>query len=158
MTKQDIIDYVVTTPHNPNKAVLSTMLNTVIQSESEASEEPTNIIMPAQYIVVTDSVVEVQDVDMSTLTDKEKLLYRVLIVDTETKTFSIHYGDGEAHTTIDEMIGVVHEEPLYITIKKTDDVWTARVTDGSSIIAGNYVIEILKSDVLSIAAVIPREE
>ena len=158
MTKQDIIDYVMTTPHNPNKAVLSTMLNTVIQSESEASEEPTNIIMPAQYIVVTDSAVEVQDVDMSTLTDKEKLLYRVLIVDTETQTFTIHYGDGEAHTTIDEMIGIVHEEPLYITIKKTDDVWTARVTDGSSIIAGNYVIEILKSDVLSIAAVIPREE
>ena len=158
MTKQDIIDYVVTTPHNPNKAVLSTMLDTVIQSESEASEEPTNIIMPAQYIVVTDSVVEVQDVDMSTLTNGEKLLYRVLIVDTETKTFTIHYGDGEAHTTIDEMIGIVHEEPLYITIKKTDDVWTARVTDGSSIIAGNYVIEILKSDVLSIAAVIPREE
>ena len=158
MTKQDIIDYVMTTPHNPNKAVLSTMLNTVIQSESEASEEPTNIIMPAQYIVVTDSAVEVQDVDMSTLTDKEKLLYRVLIVDTETQTFTIHYGDGEAHTTIDEMIGIVHEEPLYITIKKTDDVWTARITDGSSIIAGNYVIEILKSDVLSIAAVIPREE
>ena len=158
MTKQDIIDYVMTTPHNSNRAVLNSMLNTVIQSESEASEEPTNIIMPAQYIVVTDSVVEVQDVDMSTLTNGEKLLYRVLIVDTETKTFSIHYGDGEAHTTIDEMIGVVREEPLYITIKKTDDVWTARVTDGSSIIAGNYVIEILKSDVLSIAAVIPREE
>ena len=158
MTKQDIIDYVVTTPHNPNKAVLSTMLDTVIQSESEALEEPTNIIMPAQYIVVTDSVVEVQGVDMSTLTNGEKLLYRVLIVDTETQTFSIHYGDGEAHTTIDEMIGIVHEEPLYITIKKTDDVWTARVTDGSSIIAGNYVVEILKSDVLSIAAVIPREE
>ena len=158
MTKQDIIDYVVTTPHNTNRAVLNSMLNTVIQSESEDSEGPTNIIMPAQYIVVTDSAVEVQDVDMSTLTDKEKLLYRVLIVDTETQTFTIHYGDGEAHTTIDEMIGVVHEEPLYITIKKIDDVWTARVTDGSSIIAGNYVIEILKSDVLSIAAVIPREE
>lgn len=158
MDKNDIIDYVMTTPHNTNRAVLNSMLDTVIQSESEASEEPTNIIMPAQYIVVTDSVVEVQDVDMSTLTNGEKLLYRVLIVDTETKTFSIHYGDGEAHTTIDEMIGVVKEEPLYITIKKTDDVWTARVTDGSSIIAGNYVIEILKSDVLSIAAVIPREE
>ncbi len=107
---------------------------------------------------MTDSVVEVQDVDMSTLTDKEKLLYRVLIVDTETQTFTIHYGDGEAHATIDEMIGVVHEEPLYIIIKKTDDVWTARVTDGSSIVAGNYVVEILKSDVLSIATVIPREE
>ena len=158
MDKNDIIEYVMNTPHNTNRAVLNSMLNTVIQSESEASEEPTNIIMPAQYIVVTDSVVEVQDVDMSTLTNGEKLLYRVLIVDTETKTFSIHYGDGEAHTTIDEMIGVVKEEPLYITIKKTDDVWTARVTDGSSIIAGNYVIEILKSDVLSIAAVIPREE
>ena len=158
MDKNDIIEYVMNTPHNTNRAVLNSMLNTVIQSESEASEEPTNIIMPAQYIVVTDSVVEVQDVDMSTLTDKEKLLYRVLIVDTETQTFTIHYGDGEAHTTIDEMIGVVKEEPLYITIKKTDDVWTARVTDGSSIIAGNYVIEILKSDVLSIAAVIPREE
>ena len=158
MDKNDIIEYVMNTPHNTNRAVLNSMLNTVIQSESEASEEPTNIIMPAQYIVVTDSVVEVQDVDMSTLTNGEKLLYRVLIVDTETKTFTIHYGDGEAHTTIDEMIGVVKEEPLYITIKKTDDVWTARVTDGSSIIAGNYVIEILKSDVLSIAAVIPREE
>ena len=47
---------------------------------------------------------------------------------------------------------------MFKTIKKTDDVWTARVTDGSSIIAGNYVIEVLKSDVLSIAAVIPREE
>ena len=158
MTKQDITEYVLTTPHNTNRAVLNSMLDTVIQSESEASEEPTNIIMPAQYIVVTDSVVEVQDVDMSTLTDKEKLLYRVLIVDTETQTFSIHYGDGEAHTTIDEMIGIVHEEPLYITVKKTNDVWTARVTDGSSIVAGNYVVEILKSDVLSIAAVIPREE
>ena len=158
MDKNDIIEYVMNTPHNTNRAVLNSMLNTVIQSESEASEEPTNIIMPAQYIVVTDSAVEVQGVDMSTLTNGEKLLYRVLIVDTETKTFTIHYGDGEAHTTIDEMIGVVKEEPLYITIKKTDDVWTARVTDGSSIIAGNYVIEILKSDVLSIAAVIPREE
>ena len=158
MTKEDIINYVLESPSNTNKAVLNSMLNTVIQSESEASEEPTNIIMPAQYIVVTDSVVEVQGVDMSTLTNGEKLLYRVLIVDTETKTFSIHYGDGEAHTTIDEITGIVHEEPLYITIKKTDDVWTARVTDGSSIIAGNYVVEILKSDVLSIAAVIPREE
>ena len=158
MTKQDIIEYVMETPHNTNRAVLSSMLNIVIQSESETSEEPTNIIMPAQYIAVTDSAVEVQDVDMSTLTNGEKLLYRVLIVDIETKSFSIHYGDGEAHTTIDEMIGVVHEEPLYITVKKTDDVWTARVTDGSSIVAGNYVVEILKSDVLSIAAVIPREE
>ena len=158
MTKEDVINYVLESPGNTNPAVLNSILDTVIQSESEASEELTNIIMPAQYIVVTDSVVEVQDVDMSTLTNGEKLLYRVLIVDTETKTFSIHYGDGEAHTTIDEMIGVVREEPLYITIKKTDDVWTARVTDGSSIIAGNYVIEILKSDVLSIAAVIPREE
>ena len=27
MTKQNIIDYVMTTPHNPNKAVLSTMLD-----------------------------------------------------------------------------------------------------------------------------------
>ena len=158
MDKNDIIEYVMNTPHNTNRAVLNSMLNTVIQSESEASGEPTNIIMPAQYIVVTDSVVEVQDVDMSTLTDKEKLLYRVLIVDTETQTFTIHYGDGEAHTTTNEITGVVHEEPLYITVKKTDDVWTARVTDGSSIVAGNYVIEILKSDVLSIAAVIPREE
>ena len=158
MGTQEVVDYVMNSPHNTNRAVLNSMLNTVIQSESEASGEPTNIIMPAQYIVVTDSVVEVQDVDMSTLTDKEKLLYRVLIVDTETQTFTIHYGDGEAHTTIDEMIGVVHEEPLYITIKKTDDVWTARVTDGSSIVAGNYVVEILKSDVLSIATVIPREE
>ena len=158
MDKNDIIEYVMHTPHNTNRAVLNSMLDTVIQSESEASEEPTNIIMPAQYIVVTDSVVEVQGVDMSTLTDKEKLLYRVLIVDAETKTFSIHYGDGEAHTTTDEMIGVVHEEPLYITVKKTDDVWTVRVTNGSSIVAGNYVVEILKSDVLSIAAVIPREE
>lgn len=158
MDKNDILNYVTETPGNTNKAVLNSMLNTVIQSESEASGESTNIIMPAQYIVVTDSVVEVQDVDMSTLTDKEKLLYRVLIVDTETQTFTIHYGDGEAHTTIDEITGVVHEGPLYITIKKTDDVWTARVTDGSSIVAGNYVIEVLKSDVLSIAAVIPREE
>ena len=158
MDKNDIIEYVMHTPHNTNRAVLNSMLNTVIQSESEASEEPTNIIMPAQYIVVTDSAVEVQDVDMSTLTDKEKLLYRVLIVDTETQTFTIHYGDGEAHTTIDEMIGIVHEGPLYITVKKTNDVWTARVTDGSSIVAGNYVVEILKSDVLSIADVIPREE
>ena len=158
MTKEDIINYVLESPSNTNRAVLNSMLNIVIQSESEASEEPTDIIMPAQYIVVTDSVVEVQGVDMSTLTNGEKLLYRVLIVDTETKTFSIHYGDGEAHTTIDEITGVVKEEPLYITIKKTDGVWTARVTDGSSIIAGNYVIEILKSDVLSIAAVIPREE
>ena len=158
MDKNDIIEYVMNTPHNTNRAVLNSMLDTVIQSESEASEEPTNIIMPAQYIVVTDSVVEVQGVDMSTLTDKEKLLYRVLIVDAETKTFSIHYGDGEAHTTTNEMIGIVHEEPLYITVKKTDDVWTVRVTDGSSIVAGNYVVEILKSDVLSIAAVIPREE
>ena len=158
MDKNDIIEYVMHTPHNTNRAVLNSMLNTVIQSESEASEEPTNIIMPAQYIVVTDSAVEVQDVDMSTLTDKEKLLYRVLIVDTETQTFTIHYGDGEAHTTIDEITGVVHEEPLHITIKKIDDVWTVRVTDGSSIVAGNYVIEVLKSDVLSIAAVIPREE
>ena len=158
MTREDIINYVLESPSNTNRAVLNSMLNTVIQSESEASEEPTNIIMPAQYIVVTDSVVEVQDVDMSTLTNGEKLLYRVLIVDTETKTFSLHYRDGEAHTTIDEMIGVVKEEPLYITVKKIDDVWTVRVTDGSSIIAGNYVVEILKSDVLSIAAVIPREE
>ncbi len=29
MTKQDIIDYVVTTPHNSNKAVLSTMLDDI---------------------------------------------------------------------------------------------------------------------------------
>ena len=158
MTREDIINYVLESPSNTNKAVLNSMLNTVIENESEASEESNNIIMPAQYIAVTDSTVEVQNVDMSTLTNGEKLLYRVLIVDTETKTFSIHYGDGEAHTTIDEMIGVVREEPLYITIKKTDDVWTARVTDGSSIISGNYVVEILKSDVLSIAAVIPREE
>ena len=158
MTKQDIIDYVTTTPHNTNRAVLNSMLDIVIQSESEDSEESTNIIMPAQYIVVTDSAVEVQDVDMSTLTNGEKLLYRVLIVDTETQTFTIHYGDGEAHTTIDEMIGVVKEEPLYITVKKIDDLWTVRVTDGSSIVAVNYVVEVLKSDVLSIAAVIPREE
>ena len=157
MTKEDIINYVLESPSNTNRAVLSSMLNTVIQSESEASEL-TNIIMPAQYIAVTDSAVEVQDVDMSTLTNGEKLLYRVLIVDVETKTFSIHYGDGEAHTTIDEMIGVVSEEPLYITVKKTNDVWTARVSDGSSIVAGNYVVEILKSDVLSIASVIPIEE
>ena len=95
---------------------------------------------------------------MSTLTNGEKLLYRVLILDTERKSFSIHYGDGEAHATIDEMIGVVREEPLYITVKKIDDVWTVRVTNGSSIVAGNYVVEILKSDVLSIASVIPREE
>ena len=158
MTREDIIKYVLESPSNTNKAVLESILNTVIESESEASEESTNIIMPAQYIAVTDSAVEVQDVDMSTLTNGEKLLYRVLIVDTETETFSIHYGDGEAHATIDEMIGIVHEEPLYITVKKINDVWTARVTDGSSIVAGNYVVEILKSDVLSIAAVIPREE
>ena len=158
MTREDIINYILESPSNTNRAVLNSILNTVIENESEASEESTNIIMPAQYIAVTDSAVEVQDVDMSTLTNGEKLLYRVLIVDTETQTFTIHYGDGEAHTTIDEITGVVHEEPLHITIKKTDDVWTARVTDGSSIVAGNYVVEILKSDVLSIAAVIPREE
>ena len=158
MTKEDIINYVLESPSNTNRAVLNSMLNIVIQSESEDSEGPTNIIMPAQYIAITDSAVEVQDVDMSTLTDKEKLLYRFLMVDTETESFSIHYGDGEAHTTTDEMIGVVHEEPLYITVKKIDDVWTVRVTNGSSIVAGNYVVEILKSDVLSIAAVIPREE
>ena len=158
MTREDIINYILESPSNTNRAVLNSMLHTVIDSDSEASEESTNIIMPAQYIAVTDSAVEIQNVDMSALTNGEKLLYRVLIVDTETKTFSIHYGDGEAHTTINEMIGVVHEEPLYITVKKTDDVWTARVTDGSSIVAGNYVVEILKSDVLSIAAVIPREE
>ena len=158
MTKEDIISYVLESPSNTNRAVLNSMLDTVIQNESEDSGEPTNIIMPAQYILVTDSAVEVQDVDMSTLTNGEKLLYIVLIVDTETQSFSIHYGDGEAHATIDEMIGVVREEPLYITIKKTDDVWTARVTNGSSIVAGNYVVEILKSDVLSIATVIPREE
>ena len=158
MTREDIINYILESPSNTNRAVLNSMLNTVIESESGASEESTNIIMPAQYIAVTDSAVEIQNVDMSALTNGEKLLYRVLIVDTETETFTIHYGDGEAHTTINEMIGVVHEEPLYITVKKTDDVWTARVTDGSSIVAGNYVVEILKSDVLSIAAVIPREE
>ena len=158
MTKEDIINYVLESPSNTNRAVLDSMLNIVIQSESEASGEPTNIIMPAQYIVVTDSVVEVQGVDMSTLTNREKLLYRVLIVDVETQTFTIHYGDGEAHTTIDEMTGMVDGGSLYITVKKTDDVWTARVTDGSNIIAGNYVVEILKSDVLSMATVIPREE
>ncbi len=47
MSKEDVINYVMNSPHNTNRAVLNSMLNTVIQSESEASGEPTNIIMPA---------------------------------------------------------------------------------------------------------------
>ena len=161
MTKQDIINYVVETPTNTNKAVLSTMLDQFSASESAAateSVEAAKIVMPAQYVTITDAEVEVTDVDMSGLQNEGKLLFEILVEGTynEHVNFTIKYGDGEAHTTTNEMIGVT-EGGLHITVKKTDDVWKLKVTDGYVYVPGSYIIRIIKIDILDALNVYPRE-
>lgn len=161
MTKQDIIDYVVETPTNTNPAVLSSILDTFSASTSNdaiAAAEASKVVMPAQYVTIVDADVEVTDVDMSGLENREKLLFEVLVEGTyeETVFFNIKYGDGEAHTTTNEMIGIT-EGGLHIIVKKTDDVWKLKVTDGDGYVSGNYIIRIIKIDILDAINAYPRE-
>lgn len=164
MTKQDIIDYVVETPTNTNPAVLSSILDTFSASTSNdaiTAAEASKVVMPAQYVTIVDADVEVTDVDMSGLENREKLLFEVLVEGTydETVFFNIKYGDGEVHTTTNEMIGIT-EGGLHITVKKTDDVWKLKVTDGSgsTYVPGSYIIRIIKIDILDAINAYPREE
>ena len=117
------------------------------------------VIMSAQYVTIVDADVEVTDVDMSGLENREKLLFEVLVQGTydETVVFNIKYGDGEAHTTTNEMVGTT-EGGLHITVKKTDDVWKLKVTDGSTYVPGSYIIKIIKIDILDALNAYPREE
>ena len=161
MTKQDIINYVVETPTNTNRAVLSSMLDIFSTSTSNdaIAAEASKVVMSAQYVTIVDADVEVTDVDMSGLENREKLLFEVLVQGTydETVIFNIKYGDGEAHTTTNEMVGNT-EGGLYITVKKTDDVWKLKVTDGSTYVPGSYIIKIIKIDILDALNAYPREE
>jgi len=162
MNKQNIIDYVLKTPSNTNPAVLGTMLDTFSTSTSNnaiAAAEASKVVMSAQYVTIVDADVEVTDVDMSGLENREKLLFEVLVQGTydETVVFNIKYGDGEAHTTTNEMVGTT-EGGLYITVKKTDDVWKLKVTDGSTYVPGSYIIKIIKIDILDAINAYPREE
>lgn len=162
ITKEDIIKYALETPSNTNKAVLESMLNQFSANESAAAIENTEaakVIMPAQYVTIVDADVEVTDVDMSGLENREKLLFEVLVEGTyeETVFFNIKYGDGEAHTTTNEMIGIT-EGGLHITVKKTDDVWKLKVTDGSAYVPGSYIIRIIKIDILDAIDAYLREE
>ena len=162
MTKQDIIDYVVETPTNTNPAVLSSMLDTFSASTANdaiAAAEASKVVMPAQYVTIVDADVEVTDVDMSGLENREKLLFEVLVegIYEETVFFNIKYGDGEAHTTTNEMIGIT-EGGLHITVQKTDNVWKLKVTDGSTYVPGSYIIKIIKIDILDAINAYPREE
>lgn len=162
MTKQDIIDYAVKTPTNTNPAVLSSMLDIFSASTSNdaiAAAEASKVVMPAQYVTIVDADVEVTDVDMSGLENREKLLFEVLVQGTydETVFFNIKYGDGEAHTTTNEIIGIT-EGGLHITVKKIDDVWKLKVTDGDGYVPGSYIIRIIKIDILDAINAYPREE
>lgn len=162
MSKQDIIDYVLKTPSNTNPAVLSSMLDIFSASASNDAivvAEASKVVMPAQYVTIVDADVEVTDVDMSGLENREKLLFEVLVegVYDETVFFNIKYGDGEAHTDTNEMIGITGDG-LHITVKKTDDVWKLKVTDGSTYVPGSYIIKIIKIDILDAINAYPREE
>ena len=162
MTKQDIINYVVETPTNTNSAVLSSMLDIFSISTSNdtiVAAEASKVVMPAQYVTIVDADVEVTDVDMSGLENREKLLFEILVQGTydETVVFNIKYGDGEAHTTTNEMVGTT-EGGLHVTVKKTDDVWKLKVTDGSTYVPGSYIIKIIKIDILDAINAYPREE
>lgn len=190
MTKQDILEYVRTTPYNTNVAVLDGMLETFGASDNKeeielaatenkvytpdegkvykkvtvnvpAPPSAAEVIMPAQYVTITDADVEVTDVDMTGLENREKLLFEVLVegIYDEQVSFTIKYGDGEAHTDTNEMIGIT-EGGLHITVKKTDDVWKLKVTDGSgsTYIPGSYIIKIIKIDILDAISAYPREE
>lgn len=73
MTKQDIIDYVVTTPHNPNKAVLSTMLDSFEagdnKQEIELLAEENKVYTPATGQVYNKVTVNVPEIQLDTLLD-----------------------------------------------------------------------------------------
>lgn len=190
MTKNDILAYITETPTNTNRAVLSHMLDSFESGDNKqeiellaqenkvytpaegkvynkvtvnvpAPPSTAEVIMPAQYVTITDADVEVTDVDMSSLENREKLLFEVLVegVYEEQVSFTIKYGDGEAHTDTNEMIGIT-EGGLHITVKKTDDVWKLKVTDGSgsTYIPGSYIIKIIKIDILDAISAYPREE
>lgn len=158
MTKDEILRYATESPQNTNKAVLSTMLDQLNTSNSTTVTETTNVIMPAQYVTITDADVEVTDVDMSGLQNEGKLLFEILVEGeyNEQISFTIKYGDGEAHTTTNEMIGVT-EGGLHVTVKKVDDVWKLKVTNGYVYVPGSYIIRIIKIDILDALDAYPRE-
>ena len=156
MNKQDIINYVCETPANTNRAVLTSMLNNFITEASEGTET-FQIIMPAQYVTITDDDVEVTDVDMTGLNDGDKLLFEILVEDNsgERVTFRINYGDGEAHASTEEVIGAT-EGGLYVTVKKKDETWKLKVTDGSDYTPGSYIIKIVGINILELINAYPQ--
>ena len=156
MNKQDIINYVCETPTNTNKAVLTSMLdNFSIEASEEA--EASKIIMPAQYVTIVDDDVEVTDVNMTGLNHGDKLLFEVLVEsDNEGQvSFRISYGDGEAHTSTEEMVSIA-EGGLHVAVKKKDGAWKLKVTDGSDYTPGNYIIKIIKINILELLNAYPQ--
>lgn len=159
MEKQQLIDYIMDSPENTNPAILSQFIDEIsISTSTDIESEASNVIMPAQYITITDAEVEVTDVDMSGLQDKGKLLFEVLVEGeyNEQVSFTIKYGDGEAHTTTEEMIAIT-EGGLHITVKKKDGVWKLKVTDGDAFVPGSYIIRIVKIDILDAIDAYPRD-
>lgn len=54
MTKEKIIEYVLTTPHNPNRAVLSDMLETYLADNGGGGDTPTPPVPPEGENIVYD--------------------------------------------------------------------------------------------------------
>lgn len=159
-TKLDVINYVMDSPQNTNKAILDSILDSLTTDSVQTAienAEAAKVIMPAQYVTITDADVEVTDVDMTGLNNGDKLLFEVLVEgDNEGQVaFRISYGDGEAHASTEEMISIA-EGGLHVTVKKTDNVWKLKVTDGSSYVPGSYIIRIIKIEILDAIDAYPR--
>lgn len=72
MTKQDIINYVMTTPHNTNKAILNDMLDQMINDSGSGSDFDIQVItIPVTHNIPEGAVIDHAYGDMTLLINGE---------------------------------------------------------------------------------------
>lgn len=112
MTKQDIIDYVVTTPHNPNKAVLSTMLDSFGVSDNK--EE-----------------IELSATENKVYTPEEGKVYKKVTVNVPAPPSEI----TTAQVTVENEGGGLDDPYISLLVMDNDVITAKAVTEGTYTVA-----------------------
>lgn len=139
MTKQDIIDYVMTTPHNPNKAVLSTMLDSFEVSDNKKEIEflatENGVFTPHEGKVFNKVTVNVPAPPSDITTATVTAIYGGDDLDIDYLTIPIIANDV---ISIDAITEGVFTVPLYKGVMKIGT--TSEATSGNCEKVGDYII------------------
>ena len=166
MNINDIIEYVMNTPQNTNKAVLSSMLTSL--DTTNTNNEITYVVPPQRIALVENDfgvhMGVLSNVDFSNVNDKDFLLFKILTGPNEDETYddediaSNLYTDIEQYSESSNTCGFENTHMIFM-MQQFDGVWVCAAYDASenTNITGIIEVTVEKFDISNIVDAIGLE-